>query len=1225
MSIQTTPSLQIASLADFHPTTLIEVLRFRAQHQPDHHTYTFLIDGEEGEVSLTNLELDRRARAIGQLLTELDAYGERVLLLYPPGLEFVPAFWGCLYAGATAVPAYPPRPNRSLRRLQAIVADAGAAVVLTTSAILSRVGPFFEQLPGFESVRWIATENLEHAADHWQPPISNKDSLAFIQYTSGSTGDPKGVMLTHENLLHNAFLIHRAVEHKAGDKYVSWLPPFHDMGFMAGVLEPLYGGLPAILMSPASFLQRPVRWLQAISRYQATTSGGPNFAYDLCVRKVSEEQRETLDLSSWSVAFNGAESVRPETLEKFAQTFASCGFRREVLYPCYGLAEATLMVSGSSKPATPIIQTFDAKQLQQGRVLQAEAMNQNARALVACGRTMLGQTIVIAHPESATECAQAEVGEIWLRGKSVAQGYWNRPEETQDTFHAYLTDSGEGPFLRTGDLGFLQASELFVTGRLKDLIIIRGRNHYPQDIEHTVAHCHPDLPENGAAAFSVDAAGEERLVVFQEVGRRWQHDPSEVADRIRQAVAGSHELQAYAVVLVRSGSIPRTSSGKIQRHACRDAFLDQSLDELFRSVLDQSSIEWDRDEQLTLESLLALPAPERPSSLVAELRIRVARLLKITADDINPEQPLTVYGLDSLAAISLKHELESEWMTTIQFEWILHNGTVARLAELILEQLLTADFTSPIILTREPRDGSAEFELSFVQQTLWFLYQLAPESGAYNIASAFRIRSEIDVAALRIAFQSIVDRHAALRTTYSMRNGQPMQQVHVDAQLCFCHHDASGWGLDELQARLEKEADQTFNLVDGPVFKVHLFTRSAWDHTLLLTVHHIAFDGWSFWLLMKELNALYRNARTNSEMTLPAPVRQYSDYVRWLAQVLSSSEGTRLSRYWHRELGAELSVPILRISAARPLSENHIGDSHAFTLSEELTTRLRQLCVAEGTTLYTILLTAFQALLHKYTGQEDLVVGSPVAGRSRAEFESVIGCFMNPVGLRCDMSGDPTVKDLIAQVHGKAWKAIAHQEYPSHLLAQELRPARPANHLPLFPVMFIMQKPPRLMNEPAIVFKTGQSLQLGDLELEIIPLKKRFARSELELEIVEADEQVFGEFQYKTDVFDQLSIARMAAHYETLLTNFVVDPERRLSSLQMLTPDERQVLLFDWTHDAAFSEQSERIEDLFYRQVLKTPDKAAAVYEGDPLAFLELQQRSNKLASLIVELKNDRK
>jgi 8-amino-7-oxononanoate synthase len=565
------------------PTTLVDLLRQRAECQADDRAYTFLVDGESEEVHLTYSELDRQARAIGAWLESQDLNGQRTLLLYPPGLDFIATFFGCLYAEVVAVPAYPPRMNRAPSRIQAIAADAGATVALTTDAVLERVRPLIDQTSDLKGLRWLSTDRIADGADQgyerqWQRPQITGDTLAFLQYTSGSTGTPKGVMLSHSNLLHNSALIAYAFEHTRSASGVFWLPSYHDMGLVGGILQPLYLGRPNILMSPVAFLQKPFRWLQAISRYRGTTSGGPNFAFDLCARKITPNERATLDLSSWTVAFCGAEPVRAETLERFAETFAPCGFRPEAFYPCYGLAEATLLVSGGHKTAPPIVREFDGKSLEADRVVPIATGEGGARALVSCGQTLPDQQIVIADANRLTRMPAGQVGEVWVSGPSVAQGYWQRTDETAQTFRAYLQDTGEGPFLRTGDLGFTHDRELFVTGRLKDLVIVRGCNHYPHDIEATVAKSHPGVRAGWGAAFTVEEGAEQKLVIILELERRQRAEAAQVIGAIRRDVAREHDLVVDSIVLVRAGSIPKTSSGKIQRHVCRDAFLDRSLE-----------------------------------------------------------------------------------------------------------------------------------------------------------------------------------------------------------------------------------------------------------------------------------------------------------------------------------------------------------------------------------------------------------------------------------------------------------------------------------------------------------------------------------------------------------------------------------------------------------------------------------------------------------------------
>jgi acyl-CoA synthetase (AMP-forming)/AMP-acid ligase II len=556
-------------------STLVTLLRERAKERPAQKLYTFLGDGEEEMATLTYAGLDCQARRIGAWLQSLNAEGERVLLLYPSGLDFIIAFFGCLYAGSVAVPTYPPRLNRNLLRLQSIVSDAKARFVMTTTSILSGIKRRPSDLPELGQLQWLITDQPEgHTSDDWEAPTISEETLAFLQYTSGSTSIPRGVMLTHSNLLHNLSLIKFGIRGSQESSFVSWLPPYHDMGMIAGILEPLYLGSSMALIPPVAFLQRPFCWPQAISRYQARVSGGPNFAYDLCVRKISPEQRADLDLSHWEVAFTGSEPVRAETLARFCKTFAPCGFRPQAFYPCYGLAEGTLFVSGGQRDKMPVVKTFQTEALESNRAIPISEEQEGGRPLLGCGGNLPGQRIAIVQPDLLTECLPGEVGEVWVSGPSIAQGYWQRPQETEKTFRAYLAPTNEGPFLRTGDLGFMQDDELFITGRLKDLIIVDGQNHYPHDIELTVEKSHAAIRPSCCVAFSIDLGGREQLVVAAEIERQYlnqKHD--EIIKGVRQAVAEHHELRVEHVWLLKPGGVPKTSSGKIQRYVCRADFL----------------------------------------------------------------------------------------------------------------------------------------------------------------------------------------------------------------------------------------------------------------------------------------------------------------------------------------------------------------------------------------------------------------------------------------------------------------------------------------------------------------------------------------------------------------------------------------------------------------------------------------------------------------------------
>jgi acyl-CoA synthetase (AMP-forming)/AMP-acid ligase II len=576
----------------FKIDSIIELIQYRAEHQPHQTAYTFLKEGEEETGHLTYLMLAQQVQAIAAALQSLNATGQCAILLYPSGLEFISAFLGCLLAGVIAIPANPPRRIEKTSKLESILRDSEATYVLTTTAFASTIKPRLEVQEFSSQLNWITTDHLDVAqAAHWRPQTPELDDIAFLQYTSGSTGQPKGVIVTHNNLLQN----HRALEQSCVRPdiltFVSWLPLFHDMGLIGNVLMSIMVGKPCVFMPPTSFIQKPVRWLQAISRYKGVLSGAPNFAFDLLCNYVTAEQRTSLNLSEWRVAFCGAEPIRAATLELTTKLFEPCGFRREAFYPCYGMAEGTLFLAGGDRPRLPVIYHVDALALEKNQVVLTHQSAPQSRAVLGCGHTWLDTNIVIVNPETLTRCSEMQVGEIWVSGATVAKGYLHKAEETTQTFCAYLSNPSEGPFLRTGDLGFLQDGELFITGRLKEIMIFSGLNRYPQPMEQTAEKSHSALRPNCGAAFSVNLDGLERLVIAYEIERsqRRSLDIDEIAQSVCWAIARDHYVNVYAILLLKPGTLPKTSSGKIQRRACRTEFLEGSLTIVaeWRAPLDQ--------------------------------------------------------------------------------------------------------------------------------------------------------------------------------------------------------------------------------------------------------------------------------------------------------------------------------------------------------------------------------------------------------------------------------------------------------------------------------------------------------------------------------------------------------------------------------------------------------------------------------------------------------------
>jgi acyl-CoA synthetase (AMP-forming)/AMP-acid ligase II len=570
--------------------SLITLLELRAAEQGSNRAYTFLTDGERESDTLHYGQLATNAKAIAATLAERGLEpGDRALLLYAPGLDFIEAFFGCLYAGVIAVPAYPPHSAqlaRTLPRLLSVTSDADVAIVLCTRSMAALAPELGKVAPLFRTLTWLATNDVpREAGTAWCRPPVDRDSLAFLQYTSGSTSAPKGVMVSHGNLLHNLAGLNHLEANDVDSVSVSWLPVIHDMGLIEGVLVPMYADYPAYLMSPESFLQRPMRWLQAITRYRGTNSGGPNFAYDLCVRKSSPPQREMLDLSTWRCAYNGAEPIRRDTLVRFHETFRSTGFQWKSFYPVYGLAESTLLVTSGGRDDEPLSCDADADALAQGVVRNSTTEKRRATPIVACGPVWSETKLRIVDPETCVECAPGSIGEIWIASESVAQGYWRRPEQSALTFGARLAN-GAGPWLRTGDLGTLYESELLVTGRLKDLLIVRGSKHYPQDLELTSERQHAAIRAGCCAAFTVDGIDGDAIALAAEIdarqldiGTTQLHD---IAASIRRAVVEQHGVQLHAIALLKPGTLPKTTSGKLQRHACRAAFAGRKLEELHR-------------------------------------------------------------------------------------------------------------------------------------------------------------------------------------------------------------------------------------------------------------------------------------------------------------------------------------------------------------------------------------------------------------------------------------------------------------------------------------------------------------------------------------------------------------------------------------------------------------------------------------------------------------------
>ena len=1180
--------------------TFVELLQARASSLADQEAFTFLVDGEINR-TVSYGELDARARDVGAALSVETKPGDRALLLFAPAFEYVEAFFGCLYAGIIPVPAYPPdvsRLARSVPRLATMAADAGATRVLTTSGIRDMAHAVLtEMAPALAELTWISTDEIPQGhGSGWQPVRTDDSAVAFLQYTSGSTGAPKGVRVTHRNLIHNSGLIHQGFGHTRESRGVIWLPPYHDMGLIGGVLQPIFGGFPAVLMSPLDFLVRPQRWVEAISRFHATTSGGPNFAYDLCARKTTEEQCAALDLSAWSIAFSGAEPVREKTLSRFVEKFGRSGFRRSAFYPCYGLAEATLIVTGASKTDRPRCLSLDPQALEKDR---AEACSRaDATVIASCGPALGEQQLLIVDPATLQPSAAGTVGEVWVSGPSVADGYWEKPELSAEVFQASPVGSGALKYLRTGDLGFLEAGELFVTGRLKDLIIIRGRNYYPADLEATSEQSHPALRKGCGVAFPVEVDGEEKLVLVQELDLRQASDPEEVLRAIRDNVSREHELQVHDVILIQPGSLPKTSSGKVQRRACREEFLQGKLEVLAKTAGAQGKAPSRGDSRGPVGAASSL------SQAVAAL---LAEKTGTPLEQIRVDRPVTELGLDSLTAVELQSELETRFGLSIPMH--------AFLAGQSIEQLLRSAVTLVRAGVEYPVSADEGHALTPGQEGVWLLQRLAQDSAVYSVGCVAKIHGEVDDRALGAALVALVNRHAALRTTFVQVHNRPRAQVaaRLNPQLIIETVEGTQREVEEHVAR---KLRVPFQVEQGSssLVRAHLVHRRGSASALLgLVVHHLVTDFWSMATLARELGELYEAERRGKPALLPALDRSYAEHARALESSASADQAERDWAFWKPMLE---NCPPLGVSTDRPRRALRSFGVHRVSLriDEAVTQGLKKLARESSTTLFVTVLAAYQAFLHRWSGQEAVIVGSPVSGRG-AGFAGTLGFFAQLLPFRADVAPGQNFVDVLAQTKQRALGAFAHQGLPYGRMIQRLGLSGSAGAA-LVQASFAWQQLPRGADPQLLPFALGElgaQLAFGSLTLERVQTNLNLSEYEVSLELGEHSGGLIGSLQLNAELFDEQTLNRIARHLGTFLEGLVEAPRARISTVPLFGAAERESLLHEWNQtQVPFPDAC--VHQLFERQAAVRPQAPAISFGDVALSYRQLNRRANQLA-----------
>ncbi|CAA2107568.1 Tyrocidine synthase 3 [Variovorax paradoxus] len=1195
-----------------HPVSanFVEHLRVLAQARPDDVWLTVAgeANGAYFEKQVSYAVFESRVRALAAFLQQQFAKGDRALVMLDNDDHYAVSMLACFYAGVIAVPVFPPESMRPqhLSRLTGIAEDSQAGCVLTSSAMLAAMDG---AAASFAQASVIAVDAVDLAlADAWMPSSPAPDDAAFLQYTSGSTSAPKGVIVTHGNLMANERAIRDGMGIGPDDKFMSWAPLYHDMGLIGGLMQPLYSGIPLVLTSPRYFLESPVRWLELISRHRATLSGGPDFAYRLCLDRVKGSRLAGLDLSSWRVAYTGAEPVRADTETEFIERFAAAGFDPGAAYPCYGLAEATLFVTGGKRGGGLVARRFSADALARGEGIEAEegAEGADATLLVGCGAVPGKHEVRITDPESLAALGAGSVGEIWVAGPSVCAGYWGKPEATRETFAEH-----EGRrWLRTGDLGFQRDGQLYVTGRIKDLIIVRGHNIYPQDIERTVEAEVEAVRKGRVAAFAVTGPQGEGIGVAAEVSRSMQKlvAPHVLVEALGAAVSELFGEAPAAVVLLNPGALPKTSSGKLQRQACRAGLAARSLDAY--AIHEHGTFTFGGGAAAAPADA---PVLDDVAQAVADIWSEVLR--RLAAHALAPDAHFFTSGGNSLAAVQVAARIAHRWNIDFSIRDLFEQPRLNACADTVRGRIANPARAPGVAI--EPLSAERRLQplpLSHAQERQWFLWKLSPQSTAYHMSGALRLSGVLDAAAMHAAFEDLAARHESLRTVFlAGADGTAEQLVSASWAPLLALVDLRHLAPGEREAHAADEArrlhDTPFDLTQGPLVRVALLRLSDTEHVLVLVMHHIISDGASMQVLLDELAAGYAARLQGSTQRRAAARIQYVDHAVWQRGWLAAGEAGRQLAWWRAQLGDEHPVLALPTDRPRTAQTGHRAARHTVELPATLLADLRQSAAPEGATLFMVLLAGFQALLHRHTGMKDIRVGAPVANRGRVEAEGVVGFFVNTLVLRNVVGARMRLSDVVAQAREAVMGAQTHQDLPFEQLVEALQPQRSLSQTPLFQVMF-----------NHLVEDYRAMAQLPGLEVTHYALPDGEAQFELVLEARETPEgRVTLGFVYASELFDRETIKRMAGHYVAVLQALASQPELAVGDVALVGEAER-AKLSAWSENNRVHEDAQPVHRQIEAHARLKPSAPALVFCDEALSYSELNARANRLAHRLIAL-----
>ena len=1114
------------------------MLDHRAAMEPDQLIYRFLPEGEENEQTLTLGELARQARMVAGGLAKLGVNGKPVLLMEPPGLRFVTGLFACWYAGAIAVPAYPPRGTRHRQRLEAILRDSGAKFALGETP----------KIP-VPDLRVIQADELAASGPPLDSPAREGTHPCLLQYTSGSTAEPKGVMIHHRHLRHHTSALLPNIEALEIRRALSWLPPYHDMGLVLKILFAIEAGFSLTFFTPDHFIQRPIRWLRAISRHRAEFSGGPNFAFEMCLRSIRDEELQGLDLSCWKVAPCGAERIQAETLERFTRRFEPYGFKPGTFMPGYGLAEATLTVSGCRAGELPRISNHP-----------------EAGHHVSCGPPIGGLALRIADPATGKTLPPGQIGEIRVKGPSISPGYWNKPGITASIF-------GTGGELHTGDRGYLENGELHVVGRIKDLIILDGTNVAPEDIESTL-FAFPEI--TAAAAVADETATGEGVALALECTRFPREKLAVLCSAIRRRVADLIEIPIDRIVLVRPGTLPRTTSGKIRRGTTRDDLAAGAL----AAIYDEAT---------------AREAPHLPAGpILAHVLDAVAEATG--RDGARPDDDLIAFGMSSIEATRLSALLRAMTGVELSHVDLFSSPSFAHLAATVESK---AEDTSPLpeII---PGSGKDTGLLTHSQERMWFLHELEPESAAYHVFGSLEMDGPLNLPALERAHQRVLEHHTILRSRHAAEGGRPRVWINPSSPPPIARSKAQG--TQALEEMLRAFALRPFDLENAPPLRALLVECGPNRHVLSLCAHHIVADGWSMRVLIRDLAACYGAYSQGKQPAPPPPAPDYLDYAAWHRHWIDSGAANARIAYWKERLAGHPGVMDLATDFPRPSKPSSKGGAVEKVVPPHLAKRVAALAKATRSTPFMIQLAAFLLMLRRHGGGDDQVLAVPVANRNHAAAGNLVGTLVNTLPFRLTLAPEETFTSLLKRVREAAFEMQAAQDAPFERIIDAVRPERARDRSPLAQVMFDHQELPLAENWAGGLRCRPYLAHRGAVQFDLSLIY-----------FVLADRQQLI-LEYRSDLFLHETAAAMLDRYLATLNALSHHPERPIREIDSLAENDHRKLIDTGQGPVRRGFLRKTTPSLISVTAARLRKRTAVVCGGDSLDYADLEARSSALA-----------